>query len=151
MRDKLLFIFCATSVAACGAPEAPKLPELEASADGPVCEAPRGTYKATFILRETEGDCDAAKAESHDPISFTREGEFISPAEGLVACDTAHAGCQLAVRCATSAFDSANASLDATLSPDGTQLQGVAVVEGTYKGCQRVVYDVVAVQDAATR
>lgn len=116
-------------------------------AEQALCAAASGTYNATFTLRESEGDCGEAKDKSHDPIAFDDEGQFVSPAPGFVTCKTVHEGCDLAVSCATS-FSTAKALLNATLSEDGSSVTGTAVVEGSYKGCKRVVYDVAAVRKA---
>lgn len=132
---------------ACAPPE-PELPELKEDPSAPQCAAASGAYKATFMLRETEGDCGAAKQESHDPLTFDDEGRFLSPADGLVDCKTAQVGCQLAVRCTTTVMESAKAALDANVSADGQMLEGSATVEGSYKGCKRVVYDVFAVRES---
>lgn len=130
---------------ACGGPK-PEAPQLEVAADAPQCEQAIGAYKATFTLRETDGDCARAKPESHDPMQFDADGQYVSPADGLIECDTAQAGCQLAVRCTSPAMTDAKAALDAQVNADGTQIVGVGVIEGTYQGCNKVVYDVIAVR-----
>lgn len=148
----VLFFVTSLTLAASGcAPAEPELPELTVEPDSPSCVTANGFYKATFTLRDTEGECGEAKEQSHDPLEFDGEGRFKSPADGLVECKTLQAGCQLAVRCTSSVMESAKAGLDAELSPDAELLTGSATVEGSYKGCRRLVYDVVAVRrtDAA--
>lgn len=129
------------SAMGCGS-EPPEEPELVVEDQSLQCAPAAGDFKATFTLRETEGDCDGAKAESHDPMAFDADGKFLSPADGLIECRTAQAGCQLAVRCNSPAMTDAKATLNAQVSADGREFTGVGIVEGSYKGCRRVVYDV---------
>lgn len=146
LRKPLLFFVTSLLSAACGPPE-PSLPPVSPETDAKVCAAASGLYKATFTLRETSGTCEEAKETSRDPLEFDASGRFLSPAEGLVECKTAQSGCELAVRC-TSSVASAKAALDATVSEDGETITGTGTVEGAYKGCKRVVYDVLAVRSA---
>lgn len=147
-KQSLSWFFVASLTAACGSAE-PELPPLETVPEAPQCAPATGTYAAVFTLRETEGECADAKEESHDPLEFSSDGTFLSPADGLIECRTAQAGCQLAVRCVSDLMDTARAGLDAELSEDGESIRGTGTVEGSYKGCRRVVYDVVAIRKTA--
>ncbi|MBX5484189.1 MAG: hypothetical protein IRZ16_20370 [Myxococcaceae bacterium] len=130
----------------CGGPplEPLTLPPVDG---GPVCGAPHGTYAATFTLRETHGDCSAAKPVSHDPMQFDAAGHYRSPLASLIECETVQSGCRIAVRCTSDAIQNARADLDATLDPEATTLTGTGIVTGSYAGCQEVVYDVVAIRE----
>jgi hypothetical protein len=72
----------------------------------------RGKFAATFTLLETEGTCEGAKGESHDPLEFDGEGRFVSPVGNLATCATRQDDCQLTVRCASPAMRDAKAELE---------------------------------------
>jgi hypothetical protein len=108
----------------------------------PVCAKPQGTFATVFTLKQSEGTCSGAKSESHDNIAFDRQGNFVSPVEGLIKCFTIQNDCHIQVRCTSTALPSALGSLDADLNPNADQLTGVGTVSGSYDGCQKVVYDV---------
>jgi hypothetical protein len=129
---------------ACG-PPAHELPELMHAPEDPQCPPLTGTYRATFTLQGSEGTCDSAKQESHDPMEFDAEGRFVSPVKDVIDCETLQVGCQLAIRCTSSALKS-RAALDGMVEPSGDAFSGFSVVEGTYRGCKQVTYAVKAVR-----
>jgi len=126
-----------------GEPDTPLKAEL-VSEDERVCAAPSGEYLARFSLLESEGTCEDAKQDSWDPMKFDAEGKYLSPAPGLIDCETAQIGCQLAVRCTTPLSATAGALLQAELSADGATISGESRVVLGYKGCDVVVYRVTA-------
>lgn len=140
----VLSVVSSICVFACGAPPQEAELTLELEEGAPTCAKPSGRYKATFTLRETQGACSDAKAESHDALEFDEHGVYLSPVDDLVTCQTLQEGCQLAVRCTTEAMRAARADMIAELNPDASHLAGVATVVGSYRGCESVTYDFVA-------
>jgi hypothetical protein len=130
----LLSLFA--SLAGCGGSEPPP-PSEKAQ-----CNTPHGQFNSVFTLQDTEGSCSGAKPESHDAIAFDDQGQFVSPAAGLVSCKTTQIGCHLQVHCTSQALLTARGSLDANLNADASELTGVGTVSGSYDGCHQVVYDV---------
>ncbi|MFZ5468277.1 MAG: hypothetical protein ACOZIN_02470 [Myxococcota bacterium] len=122
-----------------------------AEEEGARCPRLRGKYAATFRLLETEGTCQGAKQESHDPLDFDPHGRYVSPVEGLVHCSTHQSECKVEVSCGSMALGNARARLDAVVSEDGNTLSGIGRVEGSYQGCVRVVYEVLAVRAEVSR
>ncbi|MHB8877609.1 MAG: hypothetical protein ACYC8T_28290 [Myxococcaceae bacterium] len=101
-----------------------------------------GKFTANYTLLETEGSCGAAKPTSTDPMTFT-EGNFDSPVVGLVKCATTQTDCEVVVSCTTAVLP-ARMDFNGTLSMDGTQLAGTAILKGSFRGCTHIRYDVAA-------
>lgn len=107
------------------------------------CGLARGTYVSHSTLVSSERSCPRAKAVTTDRLVFDGDGVFLSPAEGLIGCNTEQQGCDLLVDC-TATLIGFHAQFRGVLEADSEALTGVATVTGYYAGCGAVVYDMEA-------
>jgi len=102
------------------------------------CVRPADSYLAHYVRLDHTGSCDSMSTSSTDSMKFDSHGQFVFPLWGAADCHTVQTGCELTVNC-NGRFLNARLLFQGDLAADGSTLSGIAIMTGSYQGCDRVV------------